>query len=263
MSPQKPASCGWPCCTDRSIDGPSRTDVDETGAAHNPKVAGSNPAPATHNPKAAGSNPAPATKNGPEIRAFSLAGCFEIKSEYQTGTENCGRKRGVGSAHGLPAAAARTPPISPRDRPPRARRARPNGHRRPHPPGRCCHRDRVGRPGTSSGLRRSGGRPGGPSTGCPTARRSSERSDRSGRAEAARPPATSPSASRRTGCVTRSTTSTGRGARVAQIQPLMAGVRTRRPRALASRSFRPRRSSCGSPPRSANASRRRCGDART
>ena len=46
MSPQKPASCGWPRCTDRSIDGLSRTDVDETGAAHNPKVAGSNPAPA-------------------------------------------------------------------------------------------------------------------------------------------------------------------------------------------------------------------------
>jgi hypothetical protein len=39
--------------------------------AHNPKVAGSNPAPATHNPKVAGSNPAPATKKSPEIQAFS------------------------------------------------------------------------------------------------------------------------------------------------------------------------------------------------
>ena len=54
MSPQQPGSCGWPRCTDRSIDGPSRTDVDETGAAHNPKVAGSNPAPAIEKPRKAG-----------------------------------------------------------------------------------------------------------------------------------------------------------------------------------------------------------------
>ncbi len=35
--------------------------ADGRNRPHNPKVAGSNPAPATHNPKVAGSNPAPAT----------------------------------------------------------------------------------------------------------------------------------------------------------------------------------------------------------